>query len=207
MRKIIQIKVFLLTGFTLLNFGNCSLSEVNKSEINFNSHKTIEKSSKEKEYEIYLKILDDNEKVFVILNQTMNDPILEHSNSSKYITERIKEEFNELKSDTLENFILKNKQSIPIEKKFIPQNKFKLVEKEVLEPIWKNSSKFTDFKEKYSTKGYYTFSQVGFSDYGTQAILFRSIYCGSLCASGDYFLLSKKNENWQITRTFNAWVS
>ena len=55
--------------------------------------------------------------------------------------------------------------------------------------------------------GILTLSAVGFSNDGTQALVYFARTCGSLCGEGSLYILNKVNGVWMIQRKQNAWVS
>ena len=77
------------------------------------------------------------------------------------------------------------------------------------------------FKEKYDLEagwdayykafpesgGYIGFSHVGFNKKKTEALLYFQHSCGSLCASGYYLSLIKKNNTWQVKARKMLWIS
>jgi hypothetical protein len=50
-------------------------------------------------------------------------------------------------------------------------------------------------------------SRVGFNSQKDEALVYLERYCGSLCASGDIFLLRKMNSRWGIIARINLWLS
>lgn len=52
-----------------------------------------------------------------------------------------------------------------------------------------------------------SFSRVGFSKSGTDAIVVSGYFCGMLCGSGDLVILHRTRGAWRVTRVENLWVS
>ena len=50
-------------------------------------------------------------------------------------------------------------------------------------------------------------SRVGFSADGTQALLYMSYSCGSMCGEGSYVVMQKRNGAWTLEREVVEWVS
>jgi len=64
------------------------------------------------------------------------------------------------------------------------------------------------FDQKYPhSSGLISFSNVGFNIHHTQAFVYGGYMCGGLCGAGYYFLLQKVNGRWQIISEQNLWVS
>jgi hypothetical protein len=67
---------------------------------------------------------------------------------------------------------------------------------------WKNF-----YKQYPNSSGYLSFSRVGFNADKTVAIFFSRMSCGTLCASGDYYVLEKVDGAWKVKDVFNCWMS
>jgi hypothetical protein len=67
---------------------------------------------------------------------------------------------------------------------------------------WKNF-----YKQYPDSSGYLSFSRVGFNADKTMAIFFRTMSCGILCASGDYYVLERVDGVWKVKDVFNCWMS
>jgi hypothetical protein len=53
----------------------------------------------------------------------------------------------------------------------------------------------------------HTFSHIGFNPERTQAIVYATYTCGSMCGSGHYVLLQRTGRRWRIVSTTMAWIS
>jgi len=78
-----------------------------------------------------------------------------------------------------------------------------------LEPIFKKGGGDWPayFKQFPGSPGLLTFSRVGFSPDGAQALFYVSANCGGLCGSGYYVVMEKHNGQWVIKKEINVWVS
>jgi hypothetical protein len=78
-----------------------------------------------------------------------------------------------------------------------------------LEPIFKKGGGDWPayFKQFPGSPGLLTFSRVGFSPDGTQALFYLSANCGGLCGSGYYIVMEKHSGQWVIKKEINVWVS
>jgi hypothetical protein len=62
------------------------------------------------------------------------------------------------------------------------------------------------FERRYGG-GYMVLSRVGFNQARNQALLGAAVWCGFLCGTGEYVLLTKRNARWQVTEQQRTWVS
>ena len=207
----LKIKTSLFTVVIVLScLGSGCFSETgNEIDINSVPEQITSMPTVETEYEIYVLAIGEKKKrFFVISGQTKSDLLSDDSKKSKYVTKRLFEEFSELRPDTLGNFKDRNLKSKTIEEIFPKKKPYAVIRETELRKLTWADLFIEKFRKKYpNTDGYYTLSRVGFSKDGTQALLFTYFYCGGLCASGDYYLLSKDNGKWKVKKTFTAWVS
>jgi hypothetical protein len=62
--------------------------------------------------------------------------------------------------------------------------------------------------EKYpGSNGYLIFSRVGFNRTLDQAVLYVGQVAGPLMGSGSYYLLEKRNDEWEIKKEIGVWIS
>ena len=203
-------KTSLLTtiiAIVCLSFG-CVSKTANRIEVDFVQVNTVETPTIETEYEIYLLAIGTDKKRFVVSQQTKSESLSIDFERSKYVLNRLLEKFPELQSDTLDNYEERNIKSVTIGENFPTKKQYAVVSETELEKLtW--ADPFIDrFRKKYSdANGYYSLSRVGFSEDGRQALLYTYLYCGGLCASGDFYLLSSKSGEWMIQNKFTVWVS
>jgi hypothetical protein len=50
-------------------------------------------------------------------------------------------------------------------------------------------------------------SRIGFNSTRDEALVYTESVCGSLCGSGDIFLLRKERDHWEVVAQRNLWVS
>lgn len=62
-------------------------------------------------------------------------------------------------------------------------------------------------KQFPGSPGLLTFSRVGFSTDGAQALFYVSSNCGGLCGGGYYVVMGRHNGRWAIEKEINVWVS
>jgi len=63
------------------------------------------------------------------------------------------------------------------------------------------------YKQFPGSTGLLTFSRVGFSADGAQALFYVSGNCGGLCGAGYYVVMERRNGHWIIEKEINVWVS
>jgi hypothetical protein len=78
-----------------------------------------------------------------------------------------------------------------------------------LEPIFCKHCGFWPayYKQFPGSQGILTFSRVGFSADGTQALFYLSNRCGDLCGTGMYVLMENRNGRWTIEKEIEMWIS
>ena len=124
----------------------------------------------------------------------------------------IKEFFKELDDETYDDFKVKTEKQALLEKKFPTRNNYTLISLEELKKSFAyvfdddiNWDKF--YKEHPKSRGIYTFSRVGFNRNSSQAFVFVTHWCRSLCGEGNFYLLEKENEEWKVVKTRMIWIS
>jgi hypothetical protein len=77
---------------------------------------------------------------------------------------------------------------------------YKLIAR-INKPEWQNRKKYPHGFI------YYTFSPVAFNNTHTMACMYQTMYCGILCASGEFLFFRKLNGKWVIDGRGYGWVS
>jgi hypothetical protein len=69
----------------------------------------------------------------------------------------------------------------------------------------------SDAKRRTSELGYWSgtinLSRIGFSAAKDEALVYAESSCGSLCGSGDLFLLRKRGDRWEMIAQSTLWLS
>jgi hypothetical protein len=66
---------------------------------------------------------------------------------------------------------------------------------------------WSEFYRRYpDSGGHIQFSDVGFSNSGDQALVYFVHWCGSLCGSGHYVLLEKRDKDWIVEHIGMMWI-
>jgi len=159
------------------------------------------------EYKVYMAALGENREPFVIRDKSDMDK--ESKNIDRY---SVREFLKELIPETIEDFQAKNKETAQLKKKFPTNINYTLIKidelKEFFAYEFDGEMDWEAFYKKYpKSGGLYTFSRVGFSQNGQQALLFVTNWCRSLCGEGNYYLLKKENGEWKVINKHMVWIS
>jgi len=111
---------------------------------------------------------------------------------------------------TIENYELRNKVSSSL-RDFLSDRKdivfFTLEDGKAFD-----ADKNTPFEDKFEKRfpgshHLISLSSVGFNRARTEALIYVSYYCGSLCAGGSFIVLNKVKGEWLVTKDQEMWVS
>ena len=114
-----------------------------------------------------------------------------------------------LKGTTLDAFREVNRQQASLRRSFHPSIDYELVDSTQLESFFKRGGGdwIAFYKRFPGSSGIITFSRVGFSEDGTQALFYVSNHCGGLCGTGMYVVMQKRNSSWAIEKEIEMWIS
>jgi len=114
-----------------------------------------------------------------------------------------------LQRTTIDAYREVNAQKAALRRSFQPSIEYELVDSAQLEPIFKRGGGdwLAFYKQFPGSQGVLTFSRVGFSADGTEALFFLSNHCGGLCGTGRYVVMEKRNGRWVIEKEIEMWVS
>jgi hypothetical protein len=116
-----------------------------------------------------------------------------------------------LMAETVNDLKAKNKDHPQFTRRFNITRPYVLVSEQELESLFSKHGigGWEKFYEKYpESRGYATFSRIGFNPEKTQALVYRGHSCGGLCGGGSYILLVKINGAWTIKGNVGPiWVS
>ena len=161
----------------------------------------------DEEYKIYLAVLGKDREMFVVRDKTGID-----DTAKNYKKSIIREALRELSDETYDDFKVKAEKQASLEKKFPTRNNYTLISLDELKKSFAyvfdddiNWDKF--YQEHPKSRGIYTFSRVGFNRQGSQALVFVTNWCRSLCGEGNFYLLEKENEEWKVVENRMIWIS
>ena len=115
-----------------------------------------------------------------------------------------------LLEETVDDLRAKNKETHAFTRRFDIKRRYVLVSEKEIEDIFKEGGGWwEEFYRRYpESRGFATFSRVGFNADKTQALVYQAHSCGGLCGGGGYVLLVKVNGVWTNKGTVGpVWVS
>jgi len=155
----------------------------------------------DEEYTVYMVILGKDAGMFVVTDRSSVNDFGGSGND-------LKQNFDELNPETIEDFKSKNKESSRLEKKFPTKNTYVLISDEELKKFFDKGLNWEGFYKKYpKSGGFSAFSRVGFSADGKQALVFVAQSCGGLCGEGNYYFLKNENGEWKVIKKQMTWIS
>lgn len=150
----------------------------------------------------------------VIFNTTSDDPHIQWQGSGGLVpwkteAESLRKQEPALLETTTDAFGSKILHQAVLPKSLSCAIECVVVDSARLEPIFKKGGGDWPayFKQFPGSPGLLTFSRVGFSPDGTQALFYLSATCGGLCGSGYYIVMEKHSGQWVIKKEINVWVS
>lgn len=150
----------------------------------------------------------------VIFNTTSGDPHLQWQNNGRPVSWEKEAESLRGKEPTLQKATTDAFGKVDVEQALLRQPLHCAVECVVLdsaqlEAIFKKGGgDWPAFYNRFpGSTGLLTFSRVGFSADGTQALFYVSGNCGGLCGAGYYVLMERHYEHWVIKKEINVWVA
>lgn len=113
-----------------------------------------------------------------------------------------------LKRTTIDAFQALNTRQASLRRSFHPAIDYELVDSAQLESFFKKGGGdwLAFYKRFPGSPGIMTFSRVGFSEDGTQALFYLSNHCGGLCGTGMYVVMEKRNGSWVIENEIEMWI-
>jgi hypothetical protein len=169
----------------------------------------------DEEYAVYAALINEN-----TTDENINRPLvikdqptawmgsLEEEKNTFY--EDLQKSSSILLEETVDDLRAKNKETHTFGRRFDIKRQYILVsEKEIDDIFKKGGGWWEEFYRRYpETRGFVTFSRVGFNADKTQALVYQAHSCGGLCGGGGYVLLVKVNGVWKSKGTVGpVWVS
>jgi hypothetical protein len=150
----------------------------------------------------------------VIFNTTSGDPHLQWQDNGRPVpwqkeAESLREEESALQKTATDAFGKANAEQVLLRQPLHCAVECVVVDSAQLEAIFrKGGGDWPAFYKQFpGSTGLLTFSRVGFSADGTQALFYVSGNCGGLCGAGYYVVMERHNEHWMIKKEINVWVS
>lgn len=166
------------------------------------------------EYEVLSALINDlyvndNVKTIVITNpaccnSSNMDP--QHESWKMYL-----ESLSPVSSETLADFVGRNKQSMSFEKQFKLKIKYQIVPYADIEKHFRGfdlDREWELFYQKYpASAGFVRLSRVRFNKAKDQAIVSTGWMAGPLRGEGHYVLLTKQDESWKVEKKVATWMA
>jgi hypothetical protein len=93
----------------------------------------------------------------------------------------------------------------------LAQIKFSIADAKTIRKIFENDSLAKAWKQYYSAypsaTGLIRFSRVGIDVEKKQALLYKSLWCGTHCGDGALIFMQQQRGHWKIVRSVQLWVS
>ena len=149
--------------------------------------------------------------IFFSMTKSGDDDLLRDENGRPIPWEKTADSLHTkapaLQQTTVTSFRKANSQQAFLRRSFGSPIEYELVDSNQLESIFKKGD-WPAFYNQYSgASGILTWSRVGFSADGTQALFYVSHRCGGLCGGGRYILMVKQASRWVIGTEIVVWVS
>lgn len=163
---------------------------------------------------IVKKFKDKYEEDFSLINELAQDsnPIyaLEWLVKDPTLKKRFKEDEKLKKGITKLTSDFKNHPKINIELLRLKDIKVQTISSSRFYSILRRYSKdkkngWNQIKEKYNTNLVFQFSKIKYNE--NYAYFYYSYHCGGLCASGNFVIMEKINNDWKVLKNFELWVS
>ena len=131
--------------------------------------------------------------------------------SKSYLTKA----FPNLSDEIIDDFNSKNDKAYELQKKITISGKYEFVSETEMSKIFYESkdaddfqAEINNFRKKFPNSfGFIQFSRIGFNKQKTQAIIYETNWCGSVCGEGKYVFYIKQNEKWVKNNELPLWVS
>lgn len=209
-KRLAAILLSAVVSSTACNRGHsprAPTSEVTSNEYAVLSASITDTNTNQKGKEQPVKIVISN------MTQSGDDDLLLDKNGQRIPWEKTAEYLRgkvpALQRTTIDAFREANAQQAILHRSFVFPTDYKLVDSTQLHSIFKkNGDPWPAFYKQFpGSGGLFTFSRVGFSADGTQALFYLRHTCGLLCGGGAYVVMEKRDGRWVIWKEITMWVS
>ena len=203
-----------VAAIALLGNGRI-FSSAKRFSNSLSNNRELKRGIENEEYAVYSALINENtsdeniNRVLVIQDQpTAWVGSLDEEKNTFY--DDLLKSSSLLLAETVDDLRAKNNEAHAFTRRFDIKRRYVLVSEKEIEDIFKEGGGWwEEFYRRYpESRGFATFSRVGFNDDKTQALVYQAYSCGGLCGGGGYVLLVKVNGVWTNKGTVGpVWVS
>ena len=126
--------------------------------------------------------------------------------------EQVKIRLRSLSDETIAGYEVARKRESNLTLKFDLPIKYQLISNKELEKLVPHPNgpmeHWTEFYKLYpKSAGYNSFSRVGYDKAGRNALVYFVNWCGTLCGTGTYLLVEKRENGWVVKESAGIWIS
>lgn len=141
--------------------------------------------------------------------------IREQTVSGKDNWEQLKNRIPALTDETIAGYETARKSEQKLQAKLDIPFKYQLITEAQLDEIFPKKKEYdrlgeywNNFRRLYpNSAGYNSFSRVGYSKSGREALVYFVNWCGELCGTGTYLLVVKGDKGWKVKGGGQMWIS
>ena len=157
------------------------------------------------EYALFSAMIDQN---LIGYNQGMPVVIREQTSPDIRDLEFALEGPHELPEELVESYRLRNGQPYTLDPNFTLKQSYTLMpQSEYYDLLRTGNASWEDFEAEYEADGIFIFSRAGLNAARDEALVSMSYYCGSLCAEGGIFLMTREDGVWKVKQELAAWMA
>lgn len=170
------------------------------------------------EYEIYSAVIEEmyatrsNTKLLIIKDHTVTDS--HELKENHWYRKQLAEILSSLLPETINSYVEENKRESQLKSAFNLKISHTLIKKSEIGEIFKRGTsmgemgEWDEFRKRFpDARNVIGISHIGFSFERNQALVYLEEWCGSLCGTGNYFLLSKEQGKWKVIKRHSPWIS
>jgi hypothetical protein len=153
------------------------------------------------------------------MNAKVDKIVIRDRTHSEYARGRDNEAWDYVKTGlkSLNDETIKGYESVRKDEKNLKENfdiplKYSLISDRQLKEIVPHPNDSMDYWTRFykvypNSGGYNSFSRVGYDEAGRNALVYFVNWCGSLCGTGTYILVEKRENRWAVSETAGIWIS
>lgn len=197
-----KTKCFIVVLVMVLLFSSCAW------------HETVGQIQEADDYQIYSKLItggaNSNSSRVRGLN-VIASTTLDALPTMSRVDEQLASETGAIPSlldSARKDFEKRYKTKVTLQNKFALSTPYRLLSPEEQRTLFEDKIKGWDnFHHKYpQAQGIRAFSQIGYNEKRTVALLYSTFSCGSRCGDGSYYVFTKKDGNWELTKMLGGVV-